>query len=64
MKNPGDSKSSLRLLQLLPGLALLLATHQAPAQCDPPPSGIVAWWPGEGNANDLVGSNNGTLVAE
>ena len=30
-----------------------------PQQCDPPPPGIVAWWPGEGNANDLLGGNNG-----
>ena len=28
--------------------------------CYAPPSGMVSWWPGEGNANDIVGSNNGT----
>jgi len=28
----------------------------------PPPAGLVSWWPGEGNANDIFGSNNGTLV--
>jgi Concanavalin A-like lectin/glucanases superfamily/Immunoglobulin domain len=27
--------------------------------CDPAPSGIVAWWPGEGNADDIIGTNNG-----
>jgi hypothetical protein len=26
------------------------------------PPGIVSWWPGNGNANDIIGSNNGTLV--
>jgi len=26
-----------------------------------PPSGIVGWWPGDGNANDIVGGNHGTL---
>ena len=26
----------------------------------PPLSGMVAWWPGDGNANDIVGTNNGT----
>lgn len=26
-----------------------------------PPAGMVAWWPGDGNANDIVGSNHGTL---
>ena len=32
--------------------------------CVPPPSGIVAWWPGEGNANDIVDGNNGTIVGD
>jgi hypothetical protein len=31
------------------------------SNCIPPPSGLVGWWPGEGNANDIVGANNGTL---
>jgi type II secretory pathway pseudopilin PulG len=25
-----------------------------------PQSGLVGWWPGEGNANDVIGSNHGT----
>ena len=25
------------------------------------PAGLVAWWPGDGNANDMVGGNHGTL---
>jgi hypothetical protein len=25
------------------------------------PSGLVSWWPAEGNANDIYGSNHGTL---
>ena len=32
-----------------------------PAVCVTPPSGLVSWWPGEGNANDIVAGNNGTL---
>lgn len=28
--------------------------------CTPPPSGMVSWWPGDGNANDLIGTNHGT----
>ena len=32
------------------------------ATCAPPPSGMVAWWPGNNNANDIIGSNSGTLV--
>ena len=27
-----------------------------------PPPGMVSWWPGDGNANDIWGSNHGTLV--
>jgi hypothetical protein len=26
------------------------------------PAGVVSWWPGDGNAVDIVGGNNGTLV--
>ena len=31
-------------------------------QCDAVPSGAVAWWPGQSNAVDIIGTNNGTLV--
>jgi hypothetical protein len=40
----------------------MLVLRLANAQCDPPPSGLVAWWSGEGNANDILGTNNGALV--
>lgn len=29
--------------------------------CTNAPSGIVAWWPGDGNTQDIIGGNNGTL---
>ena len=32
------------------------------ATCTPPPPGMVAWWPGEGNSNDIRGENNGVFV--
>ena len=32
------------------------------AQCILPPSGMVSWWPGDGSSNDIMGTNNGTLV--
>ena len=33
------------------------------AQCIPPPSGLVGWWPGNGNANDASGGgSNGILM--
>ena len=30
--------------------------------CVEPPPGLVSWWPGDGNADDIVGGNNGALV--
>lgn len=47
---------------------LIIATHAiaAPANSSPtpipPPSGMVSWWPGDGNANDIVDGNPGTMV--
>jgi hypothetical protein len=32
-----------------------------PARCVTPPSGMVAWWPGDGNPNDIIGGHNGTI---
>ncbi len=32
-----------------------------PSSCFAPPSGIVGWWPGDGDANDITSTNNGTL---
>jgi hypothetical protein len=29
--------------------------------CVPAPSGLVSWWPGDGNANDIQDGNNGNL---
>jgi uncharacterized repeat protein (TIGR01451 family)/fimbrial isopeptide formation D2 family protein len=29
--------------------------------CTPAPAGMVAWYPGEGNANDIQGGNHGTV---
>ena len=29
--------------------------------CSAPPPGLLAWWPGEGNGNDLAGLHNGAL---
>lgn len=38
-----------------------LATHAQTCICPPP--GMVAWWPGDGNPNDIVGGNPATLVS-
>jgi len=31
-----------------------------PAACAPAPAGLVSWWPGEGNGQDLMAVNDGT----
>ena len=51
---------SLKTLALLAagGLAAQIASGQPIV----PPPGMVAWWPGEGNANDIFGTNNGVLL--
>ncbi len=33
-----------------------------PNPCATPPPGLVGWWPGENNANDLTGTNHGALA--
>jgi len=43
------------------GLACLLYSLNAgAADCASSPAGLVAWWQGEGNVNDIAGTNNGT----
>src|SRR5262245_16859875 len=32
------------------------------ANCFPAPSNIIAWWPGDGSAADIAGTNNGVLL--
>jgi subtilase family serine protease len=52
-------------LLLILVLSLILITTAPRTQhaqsCASPPSGLVAWWAGDGNANDIQGGNNGTL---
>ncbi len=40
------------------------ATPTPEPTCAPPPAGMIAWWPGDGNANDIQGPTfeNGTLI--
>ncbi|MCI0485552.1 MAG: hypothetical protein L0229_03025, partial [Blastocatellia bacterium] len=32
--------------------------------CTPPPANLVSWWPGDGDATDFVGNNDGTLMGD
>jgi hypothetical protein len=46
---------------LLLAAAWLLTAFHLSAQCDPSPTGLISWWPGDGNANDIASTNNGFL---
>jgi phospholipase C len=37
---------------------------EVPPPCAPVPPGLVGWWAGEGNANDLAGTNHGALLGD
>jgi len=39
----------------------LLTVTLSPTNCDSAPSGLVDWWAGEGNANDIIGGGSGTV---
>ena len=39
----------------------ILESSPSTTTCVPAPSGLVSWWPGENDANDIQGSNHGTL---
>jgi hypothetical protein len=50
-------------LAAITAMALVgVSNAQAQTSCSPAPSNIVNWWPGDGNANDIIGADNGTLV--
>ncbi|MEK7707918.1 MAG: LamG domain-containing protein, partial [Verrucomicrobiota bacterium] len=52
----------MKTLFLATGFILLVGVMPMHADCTSPPAGILAWWPGDGNATDLVGGHNGTLT--
>ena len=49
------------LLLLAFSKAVLTASTAFAQPCVPPPDGLVAWWPGDSDANDIVGDHAGTL---
>jgi Concanavalin A-like lectin/glucanases superfamily/Immunoglobulin I-set domain/Immunoglobulin domain len=42
-------------------LTLNLTLQLAAADCAPAPGGLVSWWPGDGYAADIAGTNSGVL---
>ncbi len=63
MKNSALNPNVVRILAGILALAALStpANKAAAQSCTAPPSGMVGWWPGDGNANDIAGANDGTL---
>jgi len=41
---------------------LIPSNHSLAQTCIFPPQDLVAWWPGEGNGNDIIDGNQGNLV--
>jgi Concanavalin A-like lectin/glucanases superfamily len=39
-----------------------LYAYESVPSCVSSPAGLAGWWPGQGNANDMAGNNNGTLL--
>lgn len=51
-----------KIFQLIVLLLFIVFRSPASAQCSAELPGIASWWSGDNNANDLVGTNNGTLM--
>jgi hypothetical protein len=47
---------------LLWAAVLAIALAATARDCVPAPTGLVGWWPADGNANDVTGTNNGNLA--
>jgi hypothetical protein len=41
--------------------SIFIVVATGSAVCVNPPSNLVSWWPGDGNASDIIGPNDGTL---
>jgi Concanavalin A-like lectin/glucanases superfamily len=54
-------KQICRILLTLIAFVTLSTDMMAAQVCIEPPSGLVSWWPGDGNAEDIVDDNHGTL---
>ncbi len=56
-----DASQSAEIALLQQEVASLGAKLIPPTTCVQIPSGIISWWPGDGNTNDISGPNNGVL---
>src|SRR2546430_17604444 len=59
---PDGSRGSARLLiGLLLFEVCVSVLRTAAASCSEAPGGLVGWWPADGNANNIVGADHGSL---
>jgi PKD repeat protein len=49
-------------IALFVSFGITLPSGANAASCVSAPSGLVGWWPGDAGANDIAGTNNGTLL--
>ena len=61
MKTTREVRKALFLGGAVLLLILTLVSHAVAQTCLQPLAGLVGWWPGDGNADDIVGSNDGML---
>src|SRR5262245_3259009 len=50
--------SSRWLCMMTVAISLSSNLRSLAADCISPPDGILAWWPGDGNGNEIVSGNN------
>ena len=63
METPRTRKKGAFAVLTLGLIAVLqYASQSFAASCAPAASGLVGWWPSDGNANDVEGTNNGTFT--
>ncbi len=58
----GNFQTPVKAILWVPFILLIAAVGMGAAQdCVEPPAGLVGWWPGDGNTDDIQGDNAGTL---
>ena len=58
------ASKSFKVILLISVLSLMIPGYAIPsafALCTAPPSNMISWWPGDGNALDIQDNNDGTL---
>jgi hypothetical protein len=58
----GKYNKLLAVLCFVFGIFSGMTAVSAQSDCIEPPEGMIAWWPGDGSAEDIVGGRNGTLI--